>query len=79
MCVFWGKTTSRWGTRGKAVKSMLAPPKLGPVPPKPGFALPKPGRLVSLPMFPLFLQLPEKWTIYKHESGKNKKCLSVAN
>ena len=36
----------------------------------------------SKPMFPLFLQLPEKgptpkWTIYKHVSDKSKKCLTV--
>ena len=35
-------------------------------------------------MLPLFLQLSEKgpkpkWTIYKHVSDKNKKCLSVGN
>ena len=38
--------------------------------------------LSSNPMFPLFFQLLEKcpwpkWTIYKHESDKNRKCLSV--
>ena len=38
----------------------------------------------SKPMFPLVLLLPEKgpipkWTIYKHVSDKNKKCMSVGN
>ena len=38
----------------------------------------------SKPMFPRFWELSEKgprpkWIIYKHESGKNKKCLSVNN
>ena len=36
------------------------------------------GYSSSNPMFPLFLQFPEKRSIYKHVSDNSKKCLSVS-
>ena len=42
------------------------------------------GYFSSKPMFPLFMQLPEKsprlkFIIYKHVSDNSKKCLSVGS